>query len=457
MKDRYLSISKFLIGIYFMLLYLIFIFSRSFLGIYIFGFRIGEYLVAFSVFCTFFTLIYFKKNILSLSDKKILKIFWLMILYFLLSTFFRRESFLNPELYKHSSFLWSIFYIFLGIFISKYFQINKNVAYFLNLNLLLAFYLQLIYFYNLTLQYGGLAAETRETRILSTTGNRVLDFFILYSDKFETYKGTGFLLFFVLITFLNNVYSNKSIVGLSFFYLASGMFIPVFLIRSRTAAVVAIFYVLIQIFKFKNYFIKDMKKNIMLSFLFIISFYLSTSLLYEKEVTFQNSTEVINYLTLERNAPQGTRKFLEYENGRLYSGDGNLNWRLQIWQDVISDLKINNKLIFGYGFSNEIPAMENSLPGYFGRTGLDGLNKGVHNFVINMLARGGVIIILLYFMLLFYILKSDKFKYTNANLKFFVLPLLFASLFDVSMENVHFPMFLYLYIGIHLSRNYDYD
>ena len=43
---------------------------------------------------------------------------------------------------------------------------------------------------------------------------------------------------------------------------------------------------------------------------------------------------MLEYLTLERNAPQGTRNFLELENGRLYSGDGNLNWRLQIWQDV---------------------------------------------------------------------------------------------------------------------------
>ena len=67
---------------------------------------------------------------------------------------------------------------------------------------------------------------------------------------------------------------------------------------------------------------------------FWIKFFLFNVLLYEEKINIQNSGEVLEYLTLERNAPQGTRNFLELENGRLYSGDGNLNWRLQIWQDV---------------------------------------------------------------------------------------------------------------------------
>ena len=165
---------------------------------------------------------------------------------------------------------------------------------------------------------------------------------------------------------------------------------------------------------------------------------------------------MLEYLTLERNAPQGTRNFLELENGRLYSGDGNLNWRLQIWQDVFSDLYTSGQLLFGYGFNDNIPAMENTLPGYYGRTGLDGKNKNVHNFVVNMFARGGLTIVLLYCFLIFYLLKSDKANNNDLKLHYFLFPLLFASLFDASMENVHFPMFLYIFVGLHLSENIGY-
>ena len=44
---------------------------------------------------------------------------------------------------------------------------------------------------------------------------------------------------------------------------------------------------------------------------------------------------------------------------RLYSADGNLNWRLQIWQDVAKDLNTSPVLrYFGYGYKNIIPAMD---------------------------------------------------------------------------------------------------
>ena len=163
------------------------------------------------------------------------------------------------------------------------------------------------------------------------------------------------------------------------FYLLSGLYPSFF--NKKQCTFVAIIYVLFQIFKFNNFFDASVSKNLILLAIFGLSFFFSTSLLYEEKINIQNSGEVLEYLTLERNAPQGTRNFLELENGRLYSGDGNLNWRLQIWQDVFSDLYTSGQLLFGYGFNDNIPAMENTLPGYYGRTGLDGKNKNVHNFV----------------------------------------------------------------------------
>ena len=40
---------------------------------------------------------------------------------------------------------------------------------------------------------------------------------------------------------------------------------------------------------------------------------------------------------------------LYMDNGTLKSTDGTLNWRLDIWQDLINDINSKNKIFFGYG------------------------------------------------------------------------------------------------------------
>ena len=42
-------------------------------------------------------------------------------------------------------------------------------------------------------------------------------------------------------------------------------------------------------------------------------------------------------------------------DGRIYSSDSNLNWRFQIWQDVIEDMQEKNIFVKGYGFNEKIP------------------------------------------------------------------------------------------------------
>ena len=83
-------------------------------------------------------------------------------------------------------------------------------------------------------------------------------------------------------------------------------------------------------------------------------------------------------------------------DSRLYSGDGNLNWRFKIWQDVIFD--VNNEtttFLFGYGYKEIIPAMTLDIE----RRGNDGLNENVHNYIINILARGGLVQVFLFLYL----------------------------------------------------------
>ena len=96
--------------------------------------------------------------------------------------------------------------------------------------------------------------------------------------------------------------------------------------------------------------------------------------------------------------------------------------------------------------------MENSLPGYYGRTGLDGLNTNVHNFIVNMLARGGIFYVFGYFVFLYLLVKKDLTNKRRSTLLYFLIPLLIVVLFDAAMENVHYPLFLYLYFGLHFSQ-----
>ena len=113
--------SKIFLYIYFCLLYLIFIFSRSFIGIYIFNYRIGEYLVAFSLLCTLLSFSFYK-YFSKFIDRKVFIVLFTMFFFFLASIILRGESFVETQIYRNSSFLWSISYIFVGIYISSFFQ-----------------------------------------------------------------------------------------------------------------------------------------------------------------------------------------------------------------------------------------------------------------------------------------------------------------------------------------------
>ena len=72
---------------------------------------------------------------------------------------------------------------------------------------------------------------------------------------------------------------------------------------------------------------------------------------------------------------KGNGNLFWVSSNRLYSSDGNLNWRLQIWQDTISDLITDQKLFLGNGYYKMIPSMQLD-----NRQGMDGLNENVHNF-----------------------------------------------------------------------------
>ena len=99
--------------------------------------------------------------------------------------------------------------------------------------------------------------------------------------------------------------------------------------------------------------------------------------------------------------------------------------------------------------ARKIPAMAAlDVDGNSVRSGLDGLNENVHNFFVNIFARGGIVHLILYLYLIFQFSKFGKEKLNLTAFLTIIFPLLLTSSFDASMENSHFPLIFYFLIGL---------
>lgn len=110
----------------FILLAIVFLnmmFTRSFAGIYIFGYRIGELEVLFSLVICIGSFIYsiIQKNNNELSG--FTKYLNLIIVSFILISIITRTDLLNSYAYKSSSYIWTVGFLFIGIFVADY--LNK--------------------------------------------------------------------------------------------------------------------------------------------------------------------------------------------------------------------------------------------------------------------------------------------------------------------------------------------
>ena len=179
----------------------------------------------------------------------------------------------------------------------------------------------------------------------------------------------------------------------------------------------------------------------MFDFVYIFFFFVSGS-----EVSIDDTQFIVSEIISNKNTAD-TFLSLYIEEGRFYSTDGNINWRLQIWQDVINNSIKNDLYIFGFGFQEILPAMDDPS-----RKGYDGSNENVHNYFINIYGRGGIVLLIAF--LIFYITLVNI---NRRDLGLLVIPILIVSTFDGSMENPHFPIVFYFFIGYFLNifKNYS--
>ena len=170
----------------------------------------------------------------------------------------------------------------------------------------------------------------------------------------------------------------------------------------------------------------------------------------EIEITDIISESLTN--NIEKNKANEIFYSLYIQDNRLYSTNITANWRLQIWQDVYHDLIAENKILFGYGYFEIIPAMD-----MVERRGTDGTNENVHNFSVNILARSGLIGLSIYIYLIYKLILMYFKKHNNYQIIHFIFPVLLTSFFDSSLESVRFPIIFYTFVGLIIGLENKYN
>jgi hypothetical protein len=418
----------------FLFLILNILFTRSFVGLGFFNHLLGEYIVLFGFIYLFFLVLYSSKTHRLFS----LKIITAILIYYLLQLVFTQANITNTYTFKASSFIAMTAYFYLGL------NLPRQNEYIQKIKKWLPLMLPIIYFLG-----SGLYPDF------------LTNFFIENSDKFQFIKASDVLMGVLIIVFYQTGFNEKR--NDLYLFLIIPAFIPLLLYLSRGSFVAIVLFFVMELFTHRKQFISNLPRTFVLALVSMFIFVFSTfniygNLNFEKsnplinEELDKRQTEVIqeNLLDLiERRNTVGVVFSLYFEDNVLKSTDGTLNWRLDIWQDLLSDINISNKNLFGYGYNEILSVMTDaSEPGRMGR---DGMNENIHNYFLNIFARGGLILLILFVALHITFVREWKSINGNYRLANFIIPLLVASFFDISMEGVQFPLNYYFFVGAFLS------
>ena len=82
-----------------------------------------------------------------------------------------------------------------------------------------------------------------------------------------------------------------------------------------------------------------------------------------------------------------------------------------------------------------------------GRLGRDGLNEHVHSYIFNILARGGILQLIIFIAFHFSFLLIWYKKFNNFQILLFMVPIFINSITDMNMEGVQFPFSLLFFFS----------
>ena len=426
---------------YFLYIFFVIIFGRTFNGLFIGPFRLGELVIGFSILLMVFILFYFRKNLV---DQTLLKLFFLLIVIFVVSAVLSNSNFLNTYTYKSSSILWTLSFIYLGstLFQSEY---RDRFIKFLYIFSPLTYIFTIVFY-----------------------PNPLYNFFVVNSDKFDYLKSSDIVLTYLLLNFLTKRYSGNEKFSYKFFIFSTAMIAPLLSFMSRGAFLTLILYCLFEIFYIRRFVIKNKLYSLAIFLFSTILFALSTVIITTEidfeflnfgkkiEIVDENQNVIASGRTevVKRQLPIvfiereffGTTLSVFYKDGRFYSTEPTANWRLQLWQDVIEDVNNKGRFFYGYGFSEIIPAMTNP-----DNNGNDSTNENLHNYFVQAFVRGGIIYLLLIISVILTYLRIWVVTKGNYLILQFVIPVLVVSVFDPTLETVRFPLIYYSFLGYFLS------
>ena len=419
--------------------YLSMIFARPFIGLQFKNIQLGKLLILssflLSILFFIFSFIDYKKFY---KDVLVSRIHQLLIITFLISIIVNKTNILSSYTFKVSSYIWTISFIFLGKLVADSKLLTKK---------------RIIFFISaLPLNY------------LFSTGrypNKFISFFNEYSDKFQFLKGSDILLVYLISVILSYKVFQKDKNKIIFLFIATALMLPLLLFLSRGAFLPAFVFFSFELIYWRKVIIKNLFYYSFLAILCIPIFLGSTLNVYgnltftkiEESIQSNEENIVVENLTSLIKDKNTHKVFLSFYilDGRLTSQDITTRWRLDIWQDVIEDMFQDKLVIKGYGYNEIIPAMID--PNEPGRTGRDGTNENLHNYFVNIFARGGIfqlILFLIFFYLIIYLFKESSKK---SRISALIICALMTSSFDPSMESVQFPFIFYFFLGYLINQN----
>ncbi len=459
--------------IYFFLTFFVMVFGRTFTGLNISNLRLGEVIIAvcFLLSCS---LLFFNKK--TFNQSKLVSVHKIIIIMFFLNVIISSGSFFSTYTYKTSSYIWTLMFLYLGNYFFNYleyenFKIEKFIW-----TLPFAYILSSIYYPQFLQNY-----------------------FLKFSDTLDFLKASDLLLLYTVTNFYLFIKRNDKF-SFSYLILSSAVLFPYLSFKSKGSILPAVLFLLLIFYYYRFFFVKNIRFVFIIlvsgSLLFILSSFRTfgsfNNISYE--VFFTEYTEnspmherFTNFQSISKTQPERYSDFdsavesstvsesdystsnlspqideVVYENvnefwifiladGRLYSRETNIDYRLQIWQDVLFDLDFQDQILTGYAYNEIIPAMTPRE-----RQGWDGSNENVHNYLVNVFARGGLIQLILFLVLYFYLIKEWYLNNKNFQIIVFILPIFLTSLFDVSMESVRYPLIYFSFLGYFLSiKNFE--
>lgn len=419
--------------IYMTLVLLILIFGRSFTGIVFFGLRLGELLTAGSLMLLSTVLIFKKNNIQKLIGSKTYYVLIFIVIYFPINLIITENAYsiFTTSVYKASSYIWTLGFLFTPFFMNK---INFHDSIFFRR----AIFLSLPITYILTTVYFPEPLKI---------------FFINYSDKFQFLKGSDLFLIFAIfcLIWFRRIEDHNNLIF--WIFLMVGLQLPLLFYSSRGASIAGTFLFIFFILKYRKLLISKWQITLfslvtMVIFVIISSIYLDWRKIDIQDINSTVAIESIERTLISKRYPQTEKPIFYFEYGRIHSGDPNLNWRLQIWQDVYQDLNESQQLLSGNGFVGIIPAMDE-----ISRAGTDLTNENVHNYFVNILARGGLVHLTSFIIFISLLLIKISTLPNKSEVFVFTVSCLFVSCFDSSMETVRFPLIFYLIISNNLYKS----